>query len=73
MQYYRCKCGESVAFGSMPPQDCEGCVECNTTLEQHPDNHKPLAEHEWIDKFDQNTGEKYQRCIKCLTRKKDEL
>jgi hypothetical protein len=32
MQNWRCKCGESTAFGSMWPQDCEGCDQCNTTV-----------------------------------------
>lgn len=37
MVYYRCKCGNREAFGSMPPPPCEECPLCLTTLETHPD------------------------------------
>lgn len=30
MRYYRCKCGRTESFGSMPPARCFGCKECRT-------------------------------------------
>ena len=65
MQNWRCKCGESTAFGSMWPQDCEGCNQCNTTYAQHPDHHKIREPHEWKIRYNENTGKPYQMCNKC--------
>jgi hypothetical protein len=36
VRYYRCKCGDSQAWGSMPPEPCEECPKCQTTLETVP-------------------------------------
>jgi len=70
MQHYRCKCGEATAFGSMPPTDCQGCDKCNTTYAQSPEGHSEPKAHEWITKYNQNTGEAYEVCDKCYTKKK---
>ncbi len=67
MQFAQCKCGKCTSHHSgMPPADCQGCRECNTTLEGHPDHHKPTADHTPVKKFDENTGEPYFRCGKCM-------
>lgn len=66
MQYYRCKCGYKTAWGSMPCSDCQGCDKCNTTLETHPDMHQELKPHDFIEKFDENTGKPYKRCRICM-------
>lgn len=52
MKYYRCKCGKHQAYGSMPPAKCEGCPECNTTLETHSDFHRQPEPHEFIIMYD---------------------
>src|SRR3990167_7334685 len=52
MQYYRCKCGDAQAWGSMSPAPCRGCAKCGTTLEFHPDYHKAPAPHEWVTRFE---------------------
>lgn len=67
MRYYRCRCGKQEAWGSLPPQSCQGCAECGTTLEQHPERHVVPAPHEWVTRYDQDTGEPYERCSRCLT------
>lgn len=72
MQHYRCKCGESTAFGSMSPMDCEGCDKCNTTYAQHPDYHETPKAHDWIIKYNENTGKPYEICGKCNKRKENE-
>lgn len=71
MQHYRCKCGEATAFGSTPPIDCQGCAKCNTTYAQSPDGHLEPKPHEWIKKYNQNTGEPYEVCERCLTKNKN--
>ena len=63
---YRCRCGKHTAYGSMPPMDCQGCPECGVTLAAHPDGHRPLAPHDFQDRFDPRTGEKVARqCAVC--------
>jgi hypothetical protein len=70
MQYYRCKCGDAVAWSSMGTYPCEGCEKCNTTLEQHPDHHRTPEPHDWQLKYDENTGKpSYYRCTVCCKRK----
>ena len=72
MKYYRCKCGKAEAWGSMHPVNCVGCTECNTTLELAPDRHRTPEGHRWESKYDEDTGELYQRCAKCGARKEAE-
>ena len=69
MQYYRCKCGKSKAWGSYGPRPCEGCPDCNTTLTQHPDYHKTPEPHEWVIRYNEVTGEPYEVCINCMREK----
>jgi hypothetical protein len=68
MQYYRCKCGEAQAWGSMSPAPCRGCSKCNTTLETHPDYHRTPEPHQFVTEYDANTGKPYRRCERCLKR-----
>ena len=44
----------------------EGCEECRTTLATNPEDHKPMLEHYWVTKYDENTGKPYCRCKNCL-------
>lgn len=71
MQYYRCKCGKSESWGSMPPRKCDGCPTCNTTLAPHPDYHKEPDPHEFVTRYDEQTGEPYKVCINCSKEVRD--
>ena len=71
MQYYRCKCGLRRMFGSDTPRPCEGCDQCNTTLEQDPDHHTTPEPHQWVTKYNQNTGARKQVCRHCLVENED--
>lgn len=70
MRYMRCKCGKRECWTSMGHADCDGCEKCNTTLEEHPDDHREPIPHvigmRW--KIDQQTGERYiaTNCTRCL-------
>lgn len=72
MQYYRCKCGKSESWGSMPPKKCTSCPICNTTLARDPEGHRKPSEHNFVTKYDENTGEPYEVCSRCHIRKDDE-
>jgi len=48
MIYYRCKCGKQEAWGSMPPNQCDGCSECGTTLDTHPELHRTPTPHDFV-------------------------
>lgn len=48
MRYYRCKCGKRESWGSMPPDQCQGCPDCKTTLDEHPSSHRAPAPHEFV-------------------------
>lgn len=45
MQYWRCKCGDTECWGSMPPAPCAYCDKCQSTLAQHPDYHEAPRPH----------------------------
>ncbi len=32
MRVWRCKCGETETFGSMPPRQCQVCQKCGGTM-----------------------------------------
>ena len=46
MMFYRCKCGESTAYGSMPPYPCDSCSKCGSDLALHPDHHQEPKPHD---------------------------
>lgn len=46
MMYYRCKCGFSTAWGSMPPYQCDRCPKCGSDLASHPDHHREPKPHD---------------------------
>lgn len=68
MKYVRCRCGNQIGWTSMGSSNCEGCEECNTTLSEHPDFHDELEPHEWVTKYNVDTGEPYQMCKNCMIR-----
>lgn len=47
MQYYRCKCGNREAYGSMPPYACDKCEKCGSDLSLHPDYHQEPKPHDF--------------------------
>jgi len=65
MIYYRCKCGEIQAWSSMSIPDCDGCYKCKTTLAPNPELHKPLQKHEFIIKYNEDSGLPYKVCHRC--------
>ena len=74
MQFWRCKCGESTAFGSDPPAKCDFCEKCSTTLEGHPDHHKTeRTPHKWVQSpVETDEGPKpLTRCQYCHRTKKE--
>jgi len=73
MIYYRCKCGNSTSYGSMPPSPCCGCSECGTTLDTTPAFHSVPEPHDFITEYDRKTGEPYKRCRNCCQTEKEIL
>ena len=69
MQYYRCKCGKSKAWGFIGPSPCTGCPSCGTTLDQSPMDHTLPLPHTFITKYDEDTGKPYELCGICLRTK----
>lgn len=65
MQSYRCKCGNLLASTSMGVAACTRCGKCGSNLAQGPKLHADPEPHEWVTKYDQNTGAPYERCSKC--------
>ena len=73
MQYYRCKCGNAKAWTSMGVPGCVRCSKCGSDLAQSPQGHSDKPdEHDFVTKYDQNTGEPYDVCRRCMARR-DEL
>jgi len=67
MLYYRCKCGNSTAWGSMPPDRCATCDDCGSDLALGPDGHRDPTPHEFIARpveTDQG-GATISRCRYC--------
>lgn len=71
MQYYRCKCGETASWSSMGVARCERCSKCGSDLALGPDGHLEPVSHEYVTKYDQNTGVPYEVCRGCLQRRTD--
>lgn len=71
MMNYRCRCGKSTAFGSMPCPRCHGCEECGTTLEFHSSLWQTPEPHEWVPyPVETDAGTAYlTRCKKCGDKK----
>jgi len=69
MQFWRCKCGKSTAFGSDAPFQCEVCDECGSTYASHPDFHAEPIEHDFIIRYNEKTGKPYKICKRCHTKK----
>lgn len=48
MQFYRCKCGASRSWGSMPPPLCARCGACGSDLAPGPSLHREPKPHEYL-------------------------
>src|SRR5580700_10927309 len=66
MMFYRCKCGFSQAHTSMGVPACSRCPKCGSDLAPGPNVHSEPEPHEFVTKYDQNTGAPYQRCKRCF-------
>lgn len=80
MQYYRCKCGASIAFGSDTPSRCWGCSKCGTKLMptwyivKNPDfDEKPIPhEFTYVEEVQTDDGPKpLTRCRYCYRTQKE--
>ena len=58
MLFYRCKCGKSRAFGSMPPNRCDSCSSCGSDLALGPDRHRDPESHDFtlVQEVDTDQG-----------------
>lgn len=73
MLYYRCRCGECAAYGSMPPARCTGCVECGTNLAAHPSLNKAPEPHDFVTSHVQTDDglKPFSHCRYCFRTRKD--
>ena len=71
MQYWRCKCGKAMSWGSMPPPRCMACDECGVTLATRPDYHHEPEPHKLVtEEVDTDDGSKpLTRCQWCFKTK----
>ncbi len=50
----------------MPPQPCDVCSKCGSTLAQHPDHHAEPVPHTYEVRYDERTGAPKNRlCTRC--------
>jgi len=71
MQYYRCKCGKTKAWTSMGVPLCSSCKHCGSDLAQSPESHGDPEPHEYVTKYDPDTGVPYERCRLCLHKRSE--
>ena len=73
MRYYRCKCGDCTAFGSMSPYPCSKCNKCGSDLASSPDGHSNPLPHEFLPTLiETDLGEAVlSRCKWCHRTKKE--
>lgn len=75
MIYYRCKCGDAQAWGSLPPEQCDSCSKCRSNLATGPSLHREPKAHEFtlVNKVMTDEGEKDLTYCRYCTRTKHEL
>lgn len=73
MIFYRCKCGDSQAWGSMPPAQCAWCEKCQSSLAAGPDGHRDRVPHEFVaSKVETDGGDAtLTRCWFCHRTRKE--
>lgn len=77
MQTYRCRCGDRVSFGSMPPDPCSGCDKCGSSLVHSALPFFPAEDytpkpHDWVThtvQTDEGPPKPVTRCRWCAKRK----
>lgn len=72
MRTLRCKCGELVVWTSMGQPACQTCPKCGSVPAGHPDHHPEPIPHDFVTKYDQNTGEPYRWCRRCAKKEADD-
>lgn len=60
MKTATCKCGNTRAWGEMPP--CSACDKCGTAPGY---SNQPAESHRFSKKFDQNNGKPFLFCMVC--------
>ncbi len=48
---------------------CSRCDKCGSDFAQGPSEHVEPEPHEYVTKYDQNTGKPYEMCRRCMERK----
>jgi hypothetical protein len=48
---------------------CSRCDKCGSDFAQGPNEHEEPALHEYVTKYDQNTGKPYEICRRCMEHK----
>lgn len=71
MTYYRCKCGNREAWGSMPPAPCTRCNVCGSDLAMSPQMHFEPKPHDYVTRYDEATGKPVEVCRMCWRRKEE--
>lgn len=64
-----CKCGDTVIMGSYFPA-CVKCEKCGTGLSYPGQPFDPPLDHDYVERFDSSTGEKYKVCRLCGEKEK---
>lgn len=72
MQFYRCKCGNATSWTSMGVPACMACDECGSSLAQSPGGHADTKPHDYVVRYEHNTGRPYEMCRVCM-RRRDEI
>lgn len=70
MIYSRCKCGHHEYYDSgMPPQPCQTCEKCGSTLSSRKDGHVDPEPHDWKEEWAIHRGSLkwIRRCRRCYT------
>lgn len=67
MIYWRCRCGKTEYWESgMPPQRCQSCADCGSTLATRSADHKTPIAHDWEARFNPRTEARDRRtCRRC--------
>lgn len=72
MRFYRCKCGDHTAWSSMGVADCLTCKKCGSDLAEGPSGHSDSpTPHDYVTKYNQDTGVPYERCDRCMQTRAD--
>lgn len=66
MQYWKCKCGNSIAFGSDSPALCDKCSKCGGSLLKDADgNYREPLSHDFSSVSQVETDEGMKPLTRC--------